>query len=302
MFIVSTPALVVAQCKAGIVGSFPALNARPAAQLDDWLGEITEELAAFARDNPTVKVAPYAVNQIVHASNDRLEQDVRLCVKHRVPIVITSLRPPAEVVSAIQGYGGVVFHDVINLRHAEKAARQGVDGIIAVCAGAGGHAGLLSPFALVKQIREIYDGTILLSGAMSTGADVLAAQALGADLAYMGTRFIATAEGSASAAYKQMLVDSRAEDIVYTSLFSGVPGNYLRASVAQTGMDPDNLPAADKTTMNFGTGGNTERKAWKDIWSAGQSVSGIHDVETVAGLVDRLASEYAAARARIQCG
>jgi nitronate monooxygenase len=302
MFIVSTPALVLAQCKAGIVGSFPALNARPAAQLDDWLGEITEELAAFARDNPTVKVAPYAVNQIVHASNDRLEQDVRLCVKHRVPIVITSLRPPAEVVSAIQGYGGVVFHDVINLRHAEKAARQGVDGIIAVCAGAGGHAGLLSPFALVKQIREIYDGTILLSGAMSTGADVLAAQALGADLAYMGTRFIATAEGNASAAYKQMLVDSRAEDIVYTSLFSGVPGNYLRASVAQTGMDPDNLPAADKTTMNFGTGGNTERKAWKDIWSAGQSVSGIHDVETVAGLVDRLASEYAAARTRIQCG
>lgn len=302
MFIVSTPALVLAQCKAGIVGSFPALNARPAAQLDDWLAEITAELAGFARDNPTVKVAPYAVNQIVHSSNDRLEEDVRLCVKHRVPIVITSLRPPAEVVSAIQSYGGVVFHDVINLRHAEKAAQQGVDGIIAVCAGAGGHAGLLSPFALVKQIREIYGGTILLSGAMSTGADVLAAQALGADLAYMGTRFIATVEGNASAAYKQMLVDARAEDIVYTSLFSGIPGNYLRASVAQTGMDPDNLPAADKTTMNFGTGGNTERKAWKDIWSAGQSVSGIHDVEKVAALVDRLASEYAEARTRILCG
>jgi nitronate monooxygenase len=235
MFIVSTPALVLAQCKAGIVGSFPALNARPAAQLDDWLAEITAELAGFARDNPTVKVAPYAVNQIVHSSNDRLEQDVRLCVKHRVPIVITSLRPPAEVVSAIQSYGGVVFHDVINLRHAEKAAQQGVDGIIAVCAGAGGHAGLLSPFALVKQIREIYGGTILLSGAMSTGADVLAAQALGADLAYMGTRFIATVEGNASAAYKQMLVDARAEDIVYTSLFSGIPGNYLRAASRRRG-------------------------------------------------------------------
>jgi nitronate monooxygenase len=302
MFIVSTPALVLAQCKAGIVGSFPALNARPVAQLDDWLGEISEDLAATARDNPAAKIAPYAVNQIVHSSNNRLEQDLRLCVKHRVPIVITSLRPPAEVVAAIHGYGGVVFHDVINLRHAEKAAKQGVDGIIAVCAGAGGHAGLLSPFALVKQIREIFDGTILLSGAMSTGADVLAAQALGADLAYMGTRFIATAEGNASAAYKQMLVDARAEDLVYTALFSGIPGNYLRASVVQTGMDPDNLPVADKSTMNFGTGGNTELKAWKDIWSAGQSVSGIHHVETVAALVDRLASEYAAARTRIQCG
>jgi nitronate monooxygenase len=302
MFIVSTPTLVLAQCKAGIVGSFPALNARPASQLDEWLSRITEELAAHAQANPQAKVAPFAVNQIVHASNDRLEHDVRCCVKHRVPIVITSLRPPAEVVSAMHGYGGLVFHDVINLRHAEKAAAQGVDGIIAVCAGAGGHAGCLSPFALVKQIREIYSGTIILSGAMSTGADVLAAQALGADLAYLGTRFIATVEGNASDAYKQMLVDSRAEDIVYTSLFSGISGNYLRGSVVNAGLDPDKLPEADKTKMNFGGGGNTERKAWKDIWSAGQSVSGIHEVETVQALVDRMANEYAAVRARLHCG
>src|ERR1700729_4336015 len=297
MFIVSTPRLVMAQCKAGIVGSFPALNARPASQLDDWLAEITEELAAFQRTNPRLKVAPFAVNQIVHSSNNRLEEDVGLCVKHKVPIIITSLRPPAEVVAAVHGYGGIVFHDVINLRHAEKAAAQGVDGIIAVCAGAGGHAGLLSPFALVKQIREVYPGTIILSGAMSTGADVLAARALGADLAYLGTRFIATEEGSAAAEYKQMLVDSRGEDIVYTSLFSGVAGNYLRGSVTRAGMDPDKLPEADKTKMNFGTGGNTELKAWRDIWSAGQSVSGIHEVESVAALVDRMAHEYEAARA-----
>jgi nitronate monooxygenase len=299
MFIVSTPRLVLAQCKAGIVGSFPALNARPAAQLDDWLAEITGELAAFARANPQAKVAPFAVNQIVHSSNDRLEHDVALCVKHRVPIIITSLRPPAEVVAAVHGYGGIVFHDVINLRHAEKAAAQGVDGIIAVCAGAGGHAGVLSPFALVKQIREIYPGTIILSGAMSTGADVLAARALGADLAYLGTRFIATEEANASAEYKQMLVDSRGEDIVYTSLFSGILGNYLRGSVAHAGLDPDKLPEADKSKMNFGTGSDAKFKAWRDIWSAGQSVSGIHDVETVQSLVDGMAEEYEAARARI---
>ncbi|MDB6084240.1 MAG: 2-nitropropane dioxygenase [Gammaproteobacteria bacterium] len=302
LFIVSTPALVMAQCKAGIIGSFPALNARPATQLDEWLAQITEELAAYARANPSATVAPFAVNQIVHASNDRLEQDLRTCVKYRVPIVITSLRPPAEVVSAVHGYGGIVFHDVINLRHAEKAAAQGVDGIIAVCAGAGGHAGLLSPFALVKQIREIYAGTIILSGAMSTGADVLAARALGADLAYLGTRFIATAEANASSTYKQMLVDSRAEDIVYTSLFSGIPGNYLRGSVVQAGMDPDKLPEADKSKMNFGTGGTTQFKAWKDIWSAGQSVSGIHHIETVRTVVDRMAVEFEAARARLHCG
>jgi nitronate monooxygenase len=301
MFIISNPALVVAQCKSGIVGSFPALNARPAAELDAWLAQITEELAAYRRANPQALVAPFAVNQIAHASNERLEHDVRLCVEYRVPIVITSLRPPAEVVSAVHGYGGVVFHDVINLRHAEKAAAQGVDGIIAVCAGAGGHAGLLSPFALVKQIREIFSGTIILSGAMSTGADVAAAQALGADLAYLGTRFIATTEANAGAAYKQMLIDARAEDIVYTSLFSGIHGNYLRESVALAGFDPDNLPQADKSKMNFGTG-NTEVKAWRDVWSAGQSVSGIHGIDTVADLIDRMALEYQAARARIHCG
>src|SRR5271155_5024750 len=296
-FIVSTPRLVLAQCKAGIVGAFPALNARPVSQLNDWLAEISEELKASKLANPQVRVAPYAVNQIVHSSNNRLEEDVALCVKHQVPIIITSLRPPAEVVAAVHSYGGIVFHDVINLRHAEKAAVQGVDGIIAVCAGAGGHAGLLSPFALVKQIREVYAGAIILSGAMSSGADVLAARALGADLAYLGTRFIATEEGNAPPEYKQMLVDSAAEDIVYTSLFSGVNGNYLRGSVARAGLDPDHLPEADKTKMNFGTGGNTAAKAWRDIWSAGQSVSGIHEVEGVGALVARMEGEYAAARA-----
>ena len=299
MFIVSTPRLVLAQCKAGIIGSFPALNARPASQLDDWLAEINAELDSYSRANPHALVSPYAVNQIVHSSNDRLEQDVALCVKHRVPIIITSLRPPAEVVAAVHGYGGIVFHDVINLRHAEKAAAQGVDDIIAVCAGAGGHAGVLSPFALVKQIREVYAGTIILSGAMSSGADVLAAYAMGADLAYLGTRFIATVEGNASAEYKQMLVDSGAEDIVYTSLFSGVAGNYLRGSVAHAGLDPDKLPEADKTKMNFGSGGNTGLKAWRDIWSAGQSVAGIHAVETVEALVARMSDEFQATRLRM---
>lgn len=302
MFIISTPQLVMAQCKAGIVGSFPALNARPASQLDDWLSQITEELAAYALAHPHLKVAPFAVNQIVHASNNRLEHDVLSCVKHRVPIVITSLRPPAEVVSAVHSYGGIVLHDVINLRHAQKAAEQGVDGIIAVCTGAGGHAGLLSPFALVKQIREVYSGTIVLSGAMSTGADVLAAQAMGADLAYMGTRFIATTEANASEAYKNMVVDSSAEDIVYTNLFTGISGNYLRGSVVNTGLDPDNLPMADKTKMDFGSGGNTGAKAWKDIWGAGQSVAGIHAVETTAALVDRMEREYQDARVRVRCG
>ncbi len=301
MFIVSTPKLVLAQCKAGIVGSFPALNARPAAQLDEWLAQISEELAAHARANPGAKVAPFAVNQIVHSSNDRLAQDVEMCVKHRVPIVITSLRPPAEVVAAVHGYGGIVLHDVVNIRHAEKAIAQGVDGIIAVCAGAGGHAGTLSPFALVKEIREIFSGTILLSGAMSTGADVLAALALGADLAYVGTRFIATAEANASDEYKSMLIDSRAEDILYTPLFSGVAGNYLRASVARAGLDPDHLPDAGKAAMNFGAGGKPALKAWKDICSAGQSVSGIHEVAAVREVVDRMAAEYAAARERIAC-
>src|ERR1700761_2342717 len=297
LFIVSTPTLVLAQCKAGIVGSFPALNARPQEQLDDWLAQLNSELMDYQRANPHEKVAPYAVNQIVHSSNNRLEHDVGLCVKHKAPIVITSLRPPAEVVQAVHSYGGLVFHDVINLRHAEKAAAQGVDGIIAVCAGAGGHAGLLSPFALVKQIRTVFPGTIILSGSMSSGADVLAARALGADLAYLGTRFIATEEGNASPEYKQMLIDSAAEDIVYTSLFSGVNGNYLRGSVQRAGLDPDHLPEADKTKMNFGTGGNTAAKAWRDIWSGGQSVSGIHRIDSVEALVARMEGEYAAARA-----
>ncbi len=298
MFLVSTPALVIAQCRAGIVGGFPALNARPAALLDDWLSEITETLASAQRANPAAQIAPFAVNQIVHASNERLEQDVALCVKHRVPIIITSLRPPAEVVSAVHAYGGIVFHDVINRRHAEKAAEQGVDGIIAVCAGAGGHAGLLSPFALVKQVREVYSGSIILAGGMSSGADVLAAQAMGADLAYLGTRFIATAESNASPGYKQMVVDSSAEDIVYTSLFSGVAANFLRDSVKRTGLDPDNLPAADKAKMSFAEGSH-EFKAWRDVWSAGQSVSGVHELLSVSALVDRMAAEYAAARSRL---
>ena len=297
MFIVSTPRLVLAQCKAGIVGSMPALNARPAAVLDDWLSEITEELSTFQRANPHARVAPFAVNQIVHGSNDRLEHDVALCVKHKVPIIITSLRPPAEVVAAVHGYGGVVFHDVINLRHAQKAAEQGVDGIIAVCTGAGGHAGTLSPFALVKEIREVYAGTIILSGAMSTGADVLAARAMGADLAYLGTRFIATPEANASEDYKKMLVDSAAEDIIYSSLFTGVHGNYLRDSIARAGFDADNLPEGDKKVMNFSSG--TSAKAWKDIWGAGQSVSGIHSVESVAVLIDRMAAEYREALERL---
>ncbi|HSN71230.1 MAG TPA: nitronate monooxygenase family protein [Steroidobacteraceae bacterium] len=292
MFIVSTPDLVLAQCRAGIIGAFPALNARPASQLDEWLARITEELAAEQARDPSRKIAPFAVNQIVHASNDRLAHDVELCVKYRVPIVITSLRPPAEVVGAVHAYGGLVFHDVISVRHARKAAEQGVDGIIAVAAGAGGHAGTLSPFALIGEIRDWWSGTLILSGAMSSGRDVAAALAMGADLAYLGTRFIATREAHALPEYKQMIVDSRADDVVYTSLFSGVRGNYLKGSVARTGLDPDALPEGDKSKMNFGSGGNTELKAWKDIWSAGQGVGCIHDVPSVAELVDRLEREY----------
>mgnify|MGYP006283611481 FL=1 len=302
MFIVSTPDLVIAQCKAGIVGAFPALNARPRSALDEWLDRITGELDAYRKANPDKPVAPFAVNQIVHASNDRLQADMETCVRYEVPIIITSLRPPSEVVAAVHGYGGLVFHDVINLRHARKAAEQGVDGIIAVCAGAGGHAGTLSPFALVKEIREFYDGTVILSGCISNGGDVLAARALGADLAYIGTRFIATDEANAAPDYKQMLVDSAAGDIVYTSLFSGVHGSYLKPSVARAGMDPDNLPEADKSAMDFGSGGNTHKKAWKDIWSAGQGVGSIHEVLPVADLVDRLAEEYADTKRRLAVG
>ena len=300
MFIVSGPDLVIAQCKAGIVGSFPALNARPQAMLDEWITRIKGELAAYAEENPDAVVAPFAVNQIAHLSNDRLLADMETCVKHEVPIIITSLRPPAEIVEAVHGYGGVVFHDVINLRHARKAMEQGVDGIITVCAGAGGHAGTTSPFALVKEVREEFDGTIILSGCMSNGNDALAAQAIGADLAYIGTRFIATEEANAPAEYKEMIVSSKSADIVYTSLFSGVDGSYLKDSVRRIGMDPDNLPDADKSTMNFASGeGEREAKAWRDIWSAGQGVGAIHDIPSVGELVARMESEYNEARERL---
>lgn len=302
LFIVSGPELVIAQCKAGIVGAFPALNARPQPVLDEWLERITTELDEFASANPDVPVAPYAVNQIVHQSNDRLRQDVESCVKFKVPIVITSLRPPAEVVEAIHSYGGLVFHDVISVRHARKAIGQGVDGIITVCAGAGGHAGTLSPFALVKEVREFYDGTIILSGAMSRGNDALAAQAIGADLAYIGTRFIATKEANAQADYKEMIVSSDADDIAYSSLFTGVHGSYLKGSIANAGLDPDNLPEADKTTMNFGSGGGSKVKAWRDIWGAGQGVGSIGDIPAVDDLVKRMEQEYLEARQRLAAG
>ncbi len=298
LFIVSGPELVIAQCKAGIVGSFPALNARPEPVLDEWLTRIRDELAEFKSANPRLPVAPFAVNQIVHQSNVRLQHDVDLCVKHKVPIVITSLRPPAAVIEAIHSYGGLVFHDVINIRHARKAIEQGVDGVIAVCAGAGGHAGALSPFALVKEIRRIYDGTIILAGSMSHGADVLATQAIGADLAYFGTRFIATREANAQSEYKQMIVDSAASDIVLTSLFTGVHGSYLRGSISNAGLDADNLPAAGKDSMNFGSGSPSEAKAWRDIWGAGQGVGSIDDIPAVGDLVERMAQEYQTARKR----
>jgi nitronate monooxygenase len=299
MFIVSNPDLVIEQCKAGIVGSFPALNARPAPVLEEWLARITTELDAYRRAHPERKVAPFAINQIVHASNDRLQHDLDLAVKYRVPIQITSLRAPDAVVEAAHGYGGLVFHDVTNIAHAKRALAAGVDGLILVCAGAGGHAGRLSPFALVPEVRAFYDGTIILSGAIARGASIVAAQALGADLAYIGTRFIATREANASDEYKQALIDARAEDIVYTNLFTGVHGNYLRSSIERAGLDPDNLPQADKRLMSFGSGGSHRSKAWKDIWGAGQGTGQIHDVPTTAELVARLAAEYEAAKRRV---
>jgi len=301
MFIVSVPELVLAQCKSGIIGGFPALNARPESMLDEWLAQITGELAAHQKTNPEIPAAPFAVNQIVHQSNDRLRHDVELCVKYKVPIVITSLRPPAEVVDAVHSYGGLVFHDVINIRHAQKAIDQGVDGIITVCAGAGGHAGTTSPFALVKEVRDIFDGTIILSGSMSRGNDALAAQAMGADLAYFGTRFIATEEANAPSAYKKMIVDSAAADIVYTDLFSGVHGSYLRGSIINAGLDPDDLPDGELRTMNFGSAGNKKAKAWRDIWSAGQGVGTMDDIPTVAELVDRMEAEYRDAALSLSC-
>ncbi|MDH5304919.1 MAG: nitronate monooxygenase family protein [Gammaproteobacteria bacterium] len=302
MFIVSRPELVIAQCTSGIIGSFPALNARPQSALDDWIFQIKDALAQYREQNPDDPVAPFAVNQIVHASNSRLYADMKTCVRHEVPIVITSLRPPGEVVQAVHAYGGLVFHDVISLRHAQKAMQQGVDGIIAVCAGAGGHAGLLSPFALLKEIRREFDGVLILSGCMSSGADILAAQALGADLAYMGTRFIATEEAHAVAEYKQMVVDSKAADIVYSSFFSGVAGNYLKGSVAKAGFDPDQLPEGDLSSMDFSKRDANEIKAWRDIWSAGQGSGGVDAVLPTAKLVMRMQQEYQRARKDLCAG
>ena len=292
LFLVSGPELVIAQCKAGIIGSFPALNARPAEVLDEWLTRINTELEEYKAANPDAVVAPYAVNQICHASNDRLMEDMETCVRHKVPIIITSLRPPAEIVEAAHSYGGVVYHDVINVKHARKAAEEGVDGLILVCAGAGGHAGALSPFALLREVKEWFDGTILLSGAIGDGFCVASALAMGADLAYMGTRFIATEEANADQNYKDMLIQSAADDIVYSSLFTGVMGNYLKPSIAAAGLDPNNLPEADKSKMNFGSGGNMKTKAWKDIWGSGQGIGGIQDVEPVEAVVSRLETEY----------
>lgn len=292
LFIVSGPELVIAQCKAGIVGSFPALNARPAHVLEEWIRRIKGELGEYQAKHPEKKVAPFAVNQICHSSNDRLAHDIEICTKLEVPVIITSLRPPAEVVDAAHSYGGVVFHDVINVKHAMKAAEQGVDGLILVCAGAGGHAGTLSPFALVREVKQWFKGTVLLSGAIADGFGIASALALGADLAYMGTRFIATQEANAEAAYKQALIDYAADDIVYSNLFTGVHGNYLAPSVAAAGLDPANLPEADKSKMNFGSGGNMKQKAWKDIWGSGQGIGQIKDAPSVAELVSRLKSEY----------
>ncbi|MCJ2006911.1 NAD(P)H-dependent flavin oxidoreductase [Methylobacterium sp. J-092] len=296
LFIVSGPDLVIAQCLSGIVGSFPALNARPAERLDTWLSLITGTLAAARAAEPTRRIAPFAVNQIVHASNDRLARDVAACVAHAVPIVITSLRAPDPVVRPIHGYGGVVFHDVTTVRHAEKALEAGVDGLILVCAGAGGHAGTLSPFALLGEVRRFYDGPIILSGAITTGSAILAAQAMGADLAYMGTRFIATAEANAAEGYKAMIAESAAADILYTPFFTGVPGNYLSPSIRAAGLDPESLPDVDKSAMNFGS---SRAKPWRDVWGAGQGVGTIADAPPVADVVARLAREYAAARARL---
>ncbi len=296
LFIISNPDLVLAQCTAGVVGAFPALNARPAAQLDEWLARITTELARFKAANPGAKVAPFAVNQIIHPSNDRLRHDLELCAKYRAPIVITSLSAPNEVVPVVHGYGGLVFHDVISVRHARKAMEAGVDGLILVCAGAGGHAGMLSPFALVTEVRRFFPGTIILSGAITKGEHILAAQAMGADLAYIGTRFIATSEARAADEYKQMIVESSAADIVYSDLFSGVRGNYLRGSIVAAGLDPENLPAGDKSTMKFGSEGSSKAKTWRDIWGAGQGVGSIDAVIPAREVVEQLACEYELAR------
>lgn len=296
LFIISNPKLVIEQCKAGVVGSMPALNARPAELLDEWLAEITETLAAYNKANPDRPAAPFAINQIVHKSNERLEHDMQVCAKYKVPIIITSLGAREDVNQAVHGWGGIVLHDIINNKFAKKAIEKGADGLIAVAAGAGGHAGVKSPFALIQEIREWFDGPLALSGAMGTGDAVLAAQAMGADLAYIGSAFIATEEARASDDYKQMIVASNSDDIVYSNLFTGVHGNYLRGSVVAAGLDPDNLPESDPSKMNFGGGA---AKAWKDIWGSGQGIGAVKQVLPAGELVARLKREYAAARARL---
>jgi nitronate monooxygenase len=300
LFIISNPDLVLAQCKAGVIGAFPSLNARPIEQLEEWLFRINEELAAARRANPAARIAPYAVNLIVHKSNNRLEEDLTLCVKHRVPIVITSLGARPEVNEAIHSYGGMVLHDIINIVFAHKALEKGADGLIAVCAGAGGHAGVLSPFALISEIREFFDGPLALSGAIATGRHVLAAQAMGADLAYIGSAFIPTHEARAPEAYKDMIVASDAKDIVYSSLFTGVHGNYLRPSIAAAGLDPNNLPEGDKATMNFKANeGGSKAKAWRDVWGSGQGIGAVKRRMPAADYIAQLKREYEEARAEL---
>jgi nitronate monooxygenase len=299
LFIISNPDLVIAQCKAGVVGSFPSLNARPVEELERWLIRITDELAAYDEANPDAPSAPYAVNLIVHGSNNRLQEDLELCVKYKAPIVITSLGAKEFVNEAIHSYGGIVFHDIINNRFARKAIEKGADGLIAVAAGAGGHAGTTSPFALVQEIREWFDGPLLLSGSIATGDAILSAQAMGADLGYIGSAFIATEEANAEQAYKQAIVDYNSADIVYSSLFTGVHGNYLAPSIRDAGLDPDNLPESDPTKMDFGSGGNTDAKAWKNIWGCGQGIGAVKSIGSAGDLVARLKGEYDAARARL---
>ena len=299
LFIISNPKMVIAQCISGVVGSMPALNARPAEQLEEWLIEISEALAAYNRAHPDKPAAPFAINQIVHKSNDRLAHDMAMCVKYKVPIIITSLGAREDINAAAHSYGGVVLHDIINNKHARKAIEKGADGLIAVAAGAGGHAGVKSPFALIQEIRQWFDGPIALSGAISTGDAVLAAQAMGADFAYIGSAFIATQEARASDAYKQSIVDSNSDDIVYSNLFTGVHGNYLAPSIRSAGMDPDNLPDGDVKTMNFAGGEGSKSKAWKDIWGCGQGIGGVSKVQSTADYVAQIKREYGLARQRL---
>jgi len=299
LFIVSNPKLVIAQCKAGVVGSMPALNARPAEQLDEWLAEITEVLAAHDKAHPDRPAAPFAINQIVHKTNDRLEHDMQVCAKYKVPIVITSLGARTDINDAVHSWGGVVLHDIINNAFAKKAIEKGADGLVAVAAGAGGHAGVKSPFALIQEIRQWFDGPLALSGAIATGDAVLAAQAMGADFAYIGSAFIATEEARAADGYKQAIVECSSDDIVYSSLFTGVHGNYLKPSIRNAGLDPDKLPESDPSAMNFGGGEGSKSKAWKDIWGCGQGIGAVREVLPAAKLVERLATEYRAARGRL---